>query len=352
MLSSGLFSVLLAVAPSLARHLPRGVPGGSLYDQVRFLDCDKGLMTGYYAAPPMGADPPSAEIRWTNVDAGSSWTNGSSLSKHVTPNGHTYEWNVRKFKPAANTVKTYVGNVTYDGEGFNCFADDGHAVNIDGKFAQCHATIFCIHHDATIINFSASTDVVSWQSHSTGPSAPPVFTDSSAQTAVNDIMAKVKKSVTGPMTCDSSEIDIGNSCSMLVSCESSDNTGEALTALVNGMVYAYSNNDTLFKAISSDECHGEWMTSCNHYRGVAIPSRYRLAIVNVAPPEGDGSLIMPGSSSLKATLDVEITCDEKENDPFLCLALELATIATYELSPETAKLPIAGFGAVMAAACG
>lgn len=247
------------------------------------------------------------------------------------------------------SVKPYVGNVTYEGEGFNCFGDDGHPVHVDSRLGQCYTTIFCLHHDATVINFSASTEVISWQTHEQSPIEPPKFTN--AQGAVNDIMAQVKKAKTGPMTCDDSSIDIGNSCSMKVSCESSDVTSDALTGLVDIMVNAYSNNDTLFQTINADECHGKDMLICNHYRGVSIPARYHLATVNVAPSGGDGSLPPVSSSSLQATLDVEISCDVTHSDPLLCAALRaMFTVGGASLGGVSGGM-FAGFGGMTIASC-
>lgn len=64
MLFVGLWTALLAVASSHARNLPRAIPGGSLFDQVRFLDCHDGLIAAYYASPPHYTGQPTRATRW------------------------------------------------------------------------------------------------------------------------------------------------------------------------------------------------------------------------------------------------------------------------------------------------
>jgi hypothetical protein len=352
MLVLRLSSLFLAAFGSNALSIPRGIEGGGPFDQFRFMDCERGALAGYYYAPPMKDDKPGYTLRLRNTPKDHTWrdTHLTTYSR-TDSNGYRFDWELRHFPLTLLSFKQYVGNVTFRGEGFNCFGDDNHAVHVDAEFGQCSTAIFCIHREATIINFSASRDVVSWGSHKSGPMQPPDF--AAPQEAVRTIMAKVRGAQTGPMTCDSSVIDIGGDCSMVVSCDSSDVTGEALKGLIDTMVDTYRSEKDLYKPVNTGSCGGTWGTTCHWFRGVTIPARYRLATVNVAPPGGDGSLPPVAPSSLQAKLTVDVTCGLKDNDGGLCGALSfLAAGGAAGAGSWSGAGPVFGtFGALVVAAC-
>lgn len=148
--------LLLTFTASLcaARVIERATPEGIQYAQVRFMDCaNSGHVIGHYGTPSHGADPPQTVF--------ASWAHGPVFSmanwemlcgeKHMTVNEKTMQCELRDFALSEPT-DTYLGEIAYQGERYNCFKDDGHAVHKDPIYGQCGSTIYCNHESANIEN--------------------------------------------------------------------------------------------------------------------------------------------------------------------------------------------------------
>jgi hypothetical protein len=86
MLLLRLSSILLAAAFSHARSLPRGIDGGSIFDQFRFMECNSGPIMGYYYKPPVKDEKPTYTNRLRGTPAGHKWhkTHQTSYSRTDT----------------------------------------------------------------------------------------------------------------------------------------------------------------------------------------------------------------------------------------------------------------------------
>lgn len=320
----------LALAATLctARSIERGISGGSQYDQIRFMDCDNsGQVVGYYGRPPQGNDPPQTIF--------ASWGHGSTFSvmnwdalcgqQTWTVGQNTMQCGLSNF--AANEAwKTYIGNITYDGEGFNCFVDDGHAVHKDPRFGQCRSSIYCVHDYASVVRIAASSNTVFVGEHTEGENlARPPNTD--AKATVANILGKITSRINaGGQNCDAAPVDIGSGCQMLLSeCSSTDAT--TMSDMVQLLLSVYAGHDGLFAVNDSDDTirPNRGGSIRGYTRGVTMPSTYTLNVYNTAPPHGDGSLNLEQVSSTRGSLKATIVCPINGKDSKFCTALTALT---------------------------
>ena len=327
-MASFYFWLIFTVALCTARSVERAILGGSQYDQVRFMDCENsGQVVGYYGKPPQGNDPPQTIFaswakggafpnkNWDALCGREPWVSGKS----------TMQCGLRPF--ALNErLKTYIGNITYDGEGFNCFIDDGHAVHKDPRFGQCHSSIFCTHDSATVVRIAASSDTIFVGEHTQGQNLKqPPRTDGEA--AVAEILGNITSRISaGGSNCDSAPIDIRYGCNMVVSeCASTDT--ETMDKMVQLLLGIYTSNNKLFAVNDQDDKPRPNRAGAvrRYTRGVKMPKSYSMSVSNIAPPKGDGSLNLGQESSIRATMKATINCPVQEKDKSFCTALSALT---------------------------
>ncbi|KAI1566408.1 hypothetical protein PtrEW13061_011841 [Pyrenophora tritici-repentis] len=315
------------VAACAARSVERAIPGGSQYDQVRFMDCENsGQVIGYYGKPPQGNDPPQITF--------ASWAKGGSFlnkdwdalcgRKPMVSGERKLQCGIRPF--GAEPFKTYIGNITYDGEGFNCFLDDGHAVHKDRYYGQCRSTIYCTHDSATVVRIAASSDTIFVGKHTEGQNlkAPP-RTDGKA--AVAEILGNITSRISaGGSSCDSAPISLRYGCNIIVSeCTSTDS--ETMNKMVQLLLGIYANNNGLFAVNDKDDKPRTNRAGAvrGYTRGVKMPKSYTMSVANIAPPKGDGSLNIGQESSIRATMKATISCPLQEKDKSFCTMLSALT---------------------------
>ncbi|KAF1828080.1 hypothetical protein BDW02DRAFT_575157 [Decorospora gaudefroyi] len=327
-MASFYFWLTFTAALCTARSIERAIPGGSQYDQVRFMDCDNsGNVVGYYGKPPQGNDAPQTTFaswakggvfstkNWDALCGRQPWVRGTSTIECGLRN---FGWN--------EPFKTYIGNITYDGEGFNCFKDDGHAVHTDPHYGQCYSSIYCTHDSATVVRIAASSDTVFVGEHSEGQNLKkPPRTDGKA--AVAEILGNITSRISEDgLGCDPAPIHIRYGCTMSVSeCASTDS--DTMDKMVQLLLGIYASNDELFSVNDQDDTTRPNRGGAvrGYTRGVKMPKSYTMSVKNQAPPKGDGSLNLGQESSLRAKMMATINCPAQANDKSLCTALGALT---------------------------
>lgn len=309
---------LLSTRSQSAAINPRGAP----WDQIRLGHCSKAdsHVAGYNEWPPFGLIPPD-DIT-ARADPSADWDKvWHKIDNRITGKGATVSYDIPAFKKG--NFQQYVGNATYNGVGFNCLEDDGHAVWEDSEWGQCYTDVFCTHQEGVLFTVQASEDVVTF-SH-TEEKKPPA---QKWQYSAKDVLSKLDQK-RGKTMCDQGSVDLEDGCSISFVCHSADQTGKMLETLGKVLVDTLAEESSLVK----------WETKTHIVaRGIVMedfaltmPQFWGVQASNIPPPESTNN------PSPQAWIDATITCKRTSLMESLCTALGMFADAG-GLIDEAAKI--------------
>lgn len=340
-----LWLVPLLGVSSASAILPRDYP----HDQIRFMHCsEKGvsdthshLQIGYYKWAPQPSN--QAQI-WDELlsygalDSG--WDHGHNIDSIALSTALKYSAHITKYKYSPSTFQSWVGTVTYNGNGFNCFLDDKHAVHSWPGAGQCYVDIYCTHQTATKLEILASKDTITLQQRTS-------FTP-------KDVLKVVEKQIRGGL-CDSAKVGVAGGAYASFSCEGDMNAVKLLGKTLQGPLAGF---EDAFKKESVQKCATvckpcsppeprcrDCKQECHEETKITMPSHYSLQISNVPPPNAPTG----NQPSLQAKLEAELDRVDG-SDGALCGALGGAAGYGALFTPVSAFFGAASLA--IGAACG
>lgn len=317
---------LLGVSASVIQ--PRDYP----YDQIRFMHCShvdvdddhSYLQLGYYKWAPQPGNP--GTVRDDLLDSGKrdtgGWNIGSSGTFKAESTGLEVELHTNRYQYSKEAFQSWLGTATYNGNGFNCFMDDKHAVHIDPNFGQCYTDLYCTHQDATKLEIFACKDTITLQQKG-------AFT-------TKYVLKAVEKQVHSGQ-CDESLVNVSGGGIVKFQCNGNSNGIDQLRKTLKGPLGDF---DKSFKTETVQVCVAvckpcqppeplcrDCGEKCHDEIRVTMPTYYTLQITTVPPPKAPTG----NQPSLQAFLKASLNKVDGSDDT-LCKALK----------------PGSGFGALFA----